>query len=103
MLIITLSLLMKFGIKYIYNVSGACLGGGGRAPPPLEIEKQKKYHFLSCPPPPKILKSKKKKKKKTFQILGPPSYEFLDTRLCICFFVKILEMFHVYMHIFATF
>ena len=43
-------------------------GGGprGPGPPPLEIEKQKK---------------KKKKKKKGFQILGPPSYEFLDTRL----------------------
>ena len=44
-------------------------GGGGAqgpGPPPLEIEKKKK---------------KKKKKKKGFQILGPPFYEFLDTRL----------------------
>ena len=43
--------------------TGACPGGGPKVPaPPLEIEKQKK-------------------KKKGFQILGPPSYEFLDTRL----------------------
>ena len=34
------------------------------------------------PPPLKNWKAKKKKKKKKrFQILGPPSYEFLDTRL----------------------
>ena len=83
-------------------------GGGprGLGPPPLEIEKQKKkkkkkviraniklFHlyfatflvenilfsaiFGAGPPPVKI----KKKKKKGFQILGPPSYEFLDTRL----------------------
>ena len=32
------------------------------------------------PPPPKKLK---RKKKKGFQILGPPSCEFLDTRLHI--------------------
>ena len=85
--------------------------GGGKGPgPPLEIEKQKKkkkkkkviranlklFHlyfatflvenitfsviFWAGPPPLKNWKAKKKKKK-GFQILGPPSYEFLDTRL----------------------
>ena len=75
--------------------------------PPLEIEKQKKkkviraniklFHlyfatflvenvifsaiFGAGPPPEKLKSKKKKKKKKGFQILGPPSYEFLDTRL----------------------
>ena len=36
-----------------------------------------------APPPEKVKskKKKKKKKKKGFQILGPPSCEFLDTRL----------------------
>ena len=58
----------------ITDCSGACPGGGGQGPgpPPLEIEKQKK---------------KKKKKKKGFQILGPPSYEFLDTRLLLALMV----------------
>ena len=41
--------------------------------------------FGAGPPPPEKLKSKKKKKKKkSFHILGPPSYEFLDTRLVHC-------------------
>ena len=83
-------------------------GGGpkGPGPPPLEIEKQKKKkkkkgirtnikllvenvifsaNFWAGPPLKNWKakkKKKKKKKKKGFQILGPPSYEFLDTRLC---------------------
>ena len=49
------------------NHTGACPGGGPRGlAPPLEIEKQKK---------------KKKKKKKRLSDFGPPSCEFLDTRL----------------------
>ena len=85
-------------------------GAQGAWAPPLEIEKQKKkkkkkkviraniklFHlyfatflvenvffsasFWAGPPPP-IKIEKQKKKKKGFQILGPPSCKFLDTRL----------------------
>ena len=89
-------------------------GGGpkGPGPPPLEIEKPPKkkviraniklFHlyfatflvenfifsaiFRAGPPPPEKLKSKKKR----LSDFGPPSYEFLDTRLIIsvfCYFI----------------
>ena len=91
------------GTRYEHHMQARIQGGPG-PPPPLEIEKQKKkkviraniklFHlyfatflvenilfsaiFGAGPPPPEKLKSQKKR---GFQILGPPSYEFLDTRL----------------------
>ena len=91
--------------RYIYR--RVSRGGGPKGPgAPLEIEKQKKKkkkdhqskfqaispilchffsrkyyslsYFLSWAPPQKV---KSKKKKKSFQILPPPPYEFLYTRL----------------------
>ena len=86
-------------------------GGGARGNTPIEIEKQKKNNkkkkviraniklihlyfatflvenvifsasFWAGPHPPWKIE---KQKKKGFQILGPPSCEFLDTRLDMC-------------------